>query len=155
MAKHLLSKHTFMHWALLAILTISGLSLAQAQQAEVFSTSEGAIRGYDPVAYFTLGSAQKGDADITHDYKGATWHFASEENRDLFAANPEKYAPAYGGHCAFGLAQGHLVPTDPNAWTIHNDKLYLNYSLPVRNNWSNDIPGNVRKSDANWDTHGF
>ena len=124
-------------------------------QDQVFSDNDGAIRGYDPVAYFTEGKPVKGDSAITSEYNGATWHFSSAANRDLFIGNPDKYAPAYGGYCAFGLSKGHLVQTDPSAWTIHDDKLYLNFSKAVRNTWQNDIPGNVQLSDSNWKKQGF
>lgn len=127
---------------------------AQAE-SEVFSDNDGAIRGYDPVAYFTEGKAVKGDAGITYEYHGGVWHFVNEANRDVFVGNPEKYAPQYGGHCAFGLAQGHLVQTDPHAWTIVDGKLYLNFSKAVRNTWQKDIPGNLKRSDANWKQHGY
>jgi len=136
------------------ILIICILLLSNAAWAEpaVFSNNDGAIHGYDPVAYFNQAQPVKGQTAITFDYKGATWHFANTANRDLFANNPEKYAPQYGGYCAYGLTKGYLVPTDPQAWKIHDGKLYLNYSLPVRSTWQSDIPGNLALSEANWKT---
>lgn len=124
-------------------------------EPEVFSTGEGAIRGYDPVAYFNQAQPVKGQMDITFDHNGATWHFVNTANRDLFASDPEKYAPQYGGYCAYGLSKGYLVPTDPQAWEIHQGKLYLNYSLPVRTTWQKDIPGYLQQSEANWKTQTF
>lgn len=124
-------------------------------EPEVFSTGEGAIRGYDPVAYFNQAQPVKGQNDITFDYNDATWHFANTANRDLFAADPKKYAPQYGGYCAYGLTKDYLVPTDPQAWEIHDGKLYLNYSLPVRTTWQKDIPGYLQQSEANWTTQSF
>jgi YHS domain-containing protein len=123
---------------------------ALAQKADVYADRGGAIRGYDPVGYFTAGRPVKGSSQFSHQWRGATWHFASAENRDRFAAAPEKFAPQYGGYCAYGVAQGYAVSIDPAAWTIVDGKLYLNYSLSVRENWNKDIPGYIRKADANW-----
>ncbi len=139
-------------------LLITGLLLLSNHvlaEPEVFSSSDGAIRGYDPVAYFKQAEPVKGEPDISFEYNDATWHFASTANRDLFAADPEKYAPQYGGYCAYGLSKGYLVPTDPQAWAINSGKLYLNYSVPVRNTWQADIPGYLQKSEANWQTQQF
>lgn len=137
-------------------LLIAGIMLAVHTFAwaepAVFSTEEGAIRGYDPVAYFNQAQPVKGQSDISHEYNGATWYFANTANRDLFIADPEKYAPQYGGYCAYGLSKDYLVPTDPQAWEVHEGKLYLNYSIPVQNTWSKDVPGYVGKADANWQT---
>ncbi len=123
---------------------------AAAQKPEVFSDGGGAIRGYDPVAYFTESRAVKGSERFIHRWKGATWRFASAENRDRFVAAPEKFAPQYGGYCAYGVAQNYAVSIDPQAWSIVEGKLYLNYSRSVRETWSKDIPDHVRKADANW-----
>jgi len=109
-----------------------------------------AIKGYDPVAYFTLSRPVKGDKDNVVSWMGATWRFASGQNRDLFEKDPEKYAPRYGGYCAYGVANNYLVGIEPEAWTIYEGRLYLNYSLKVREQWKEDIPGNIRKADSNW-----
>lgn len=116
----------------------------------VFATSDGAIRGYDPVAYFNEGKPVKGDSSITFDWEGATWRFASEENRQVFATSPETYAPAYGGYCAYAVANGYTATTDPHAWNIVNDRLYLNYSKGVQQRWAKDISGYISKADKNW-----
>ncbi len=121
-----------------------------AQPSEVFNTEQGAIRGYDPVAYFTVGKPVKGDPQFTYAWKGADWHFASGENLAAFKAEPEKYAPQYGGYCAYGTADGHKAPTEPDTWTIVNDKLYLNYNKKVKETWSKDKAGYIKKADANW-----
>ncbi len=134
----------------------AGLSLlppsGRAGQPEVFQGTNGmfAIGGYDPVAYFTEGKPVVGDPTILTDWRGATWRFASEANRDAFIADPVKYAPAYGGYCAYAVAQGYTAKTEPEAWHIHEGRLYLNYSLGIRRRWARDIPGNVDKGDANW-----
>jgi YHS domain-containing protein len=109
-----------------------------------------AIEGYDPVAYFAEGRPVEGDSAFAHDWMGATWYFASAENRDRFAADPERYAPQYGGYCAWAVAHGYTAKIDPAAWKIVEGKLYLNYSKEVQADWAQDIPGNITKSDANW-----
>ena len=132
---------------LLAIVALSGCTTVGQR---TFTDDAGAIRGYDPVAYFTESRPVKGSSSITANYQGGTYHFASAENRDLFKAEPERYAPQYGGYCAYGMSKGFVVSTDPNAWTIHNDKLYLNYSLGVRKTWLKNKDGHIAKADVNW-----
>ncbi len=109
-----------------------------------------AVGGYDPVAYFTQGKPVKGSADVTTSYEGATWRFASAENRAAFQADPVKYAPQFGGYCAYAVALGHTAKAEPDAWTIHDGKLYLNYDKSVQALWEKDIPGYIAKADANW-----
>ena len=109
-----------------------------------------AIKGYDPVAYFTEGKPVKGDSDYSLDWNGATWQFSSADNLKAFTDNPDQYAPQYGGYCAWAVSQGYTAKIDPDAWTVHDGKLYLNYSKGVRSQWSGDIPGNIKKGDANW-----
>ena len=86
-----------------------------------------ALKGFDAVAYFNQGKAIEGKKEFEHTWMDATWRFYTAENRDLFAKNPEKYAPQFGGYCAFGVTGGYLAPTDPTAWKVVEDKLYLNY----------------------------
>jgi YHS domain-containing protein len=123
---------------------------AQSSKPAVFSTKAGAIRGYDPVAYFTQSKPVKGQETITHTWNGAVWHFASSQNRDLFAKNPEKYAPQYGGYCAYGWSQGYAVKTEPEAWSVVNGKLYLNYDMDIRNTWEKDKDEYIKLADKNW-----
>ncbi len=119
---------------------------------EVFVADAVAIRGYDPVAYFTEGAPVKGEPQFRQEWNGATWHFANRENLERFQADPERYAPQFGGFCAFGMSRGYKVGTDPAAFTIHEGKLYLNYSLPVRATWLKDTDAYIDKADANWAT---
>ena len=91
-----------------------------------------------------------GHADITADWNGATWAFASEANRDRFLADPEAYAPAFDGHCAFGVAKGGKVPANPNLWRIVDGQLYVNINPAVQGMWSADIDGNVQTASGNW-----
>ena len=109
-----------------------------------------AINGYDPVAYFTQRKPVKGVATHSHSWKGATWHFSSAKNKALFAASPEKYAPQYGGYCAYAVSFGATAKTEPEAWSIVGNKLYLNYSLDVRKRWNSDHKGYIAKADKFW-----
>jgi YHS domain-containing protein len=126
------------------------VSLPAVAVDEVFETGAGAIRGYDPVAYHVAGAAVEGSPAIAHVWNGATWHFASAANRDLFAADPHKYAPAYGGYCAYGTSQGYKVSSDPAAFAIVGGRLYLNYSPAVLRTWNRDREGYIRAADRNW-----
>ncbi len=123
---------------------------ALAAQPEVFSTDGIAINGYDPVAYFTEGRPVEGSDAHQSDYMGASFRFASAANKATFDADPAAYAPQYGGYCAYAVSLGAIATTEPEAWTIHEGRLYLNNNLNVRDIWSEDIPGNVTKADANW-----
>ena len=135
---------------LVATMFVAGAPLLAAEDP-VFSNLFGiAIRGYDPVAYFTDQMPVKGSNDFESEWNGATWRFANAENLELFESNPEQYAPQYGGYCAYAVANNYTASTQPEAWTIYNDKLYLNYSLSVRSQWLEDIAGNVARGDSNW-----
>ena len=112
--------------------------------------SSAAINGYDPVAYFKQGEPVEGDDAHEFEWMGATWRFASAENRATFEQDPEAYAPQYGGYCAWAVSQGYTASTDPDAWKIVGGKLYLNYSKGVQKRWEQDIPGNIAKADSNW-----
>ena len=132
----------------LALLLV--LPLAIAGKAPVFSTDEGAIRGYDPVAYFTRGAPAPGSEQFSASWQGATYRFASADNLARFKADPAAYAPQYGGYCAFAVSKGYTATTVPEAWSIVDGKLYLNHSLGVRQRWSSDIPTNISAADSNW-----
>ena len=123
---------------------------AFAATASYYNDKGIAIDGSDPVAYFTQGAPVSGSADITHDWGGVTWRFASTANRDAFAANPERYAPQYGGYCAWAVSEGYTASTVPDAWRIVDDKLYLNYSRRIQRRWAKDIPARIAAGDANW-----
>ena len=123
---------------------------AFATEPETFQIDGLAIRGYDPVAYFDMNGPVKGMPEHALRYKGATWQFESAANRDAFEADPEKYGARFGGYCAYAASLGYLAPTVPEAWTVYEDRLYLNASLRARELWSKDIPGNIVKGEANW-----
>jgi len=109
-----------------------------------------AIKGYDPVGYFDAGKPVEGSSDFETTWGGATWRFASAANRDKFAKEPAKYAPQYGGYCSWAVSQGYTADIDPEAWKIVDGKLYLNYNAKVQAKWQLDVPGNIKKADANW-----
>jgi len=133
----------------IAIAALSLLSTA-ALAGEFFETDGVALRGYDPVAYFASAEPQQGQAQYSYEYKGSKFYFASDANRRAFMAMPEKYAPQFGGYCAFGTAQGYKVSTQPDAFAIVKDKLYLNYDKKVQGIWRQDVPGNIAKAEKNW-----
>jgi YHS domain-containing protein len=121
-----------------------------AWAGEYFEKDGVAVRGHDPVAYFKDGKPARGSAEHRFVHKGSTFHFASKANRDAFAAEPERYAPQYGGFCAFGMASGYKAAIDPAAFTVREGKLYLNYSRDVQRQWSADIPGHLARADRHW-----
>lgn len=125
---------------------------AFAAKPEVYANSSSgiAVNGADVVAYFTQSNLVYGVEDFSADWKGAKWLFASAENRDLFLGDPVKYAPQYGGYCAFALAHNAIATTVPEAWTVYEGKLYLNYSLGVRSQWQTDKDGFIAKADGYW-----
>jgi YHS domain-containing protein len=121
-----------------------------AQQKAVYEKNGVAINGYDPVAYFTESNAVEGKEAFSYVWNDTKWLFSSQGNLDTFKANPAKYAPQFGGFCAFGVSENHKSPTDPNAWTIVDDKLYLNYNKKVKELWSKDIPTRIKKANELW-----
>ncbi len=126
-----------------------------ASSDSVFKDGSGqAIRGYDPVTYFTEHKPVKGSDQFAYSWMGATWKFSSAANRDRFAADPAHYTPQYGGYCAYGMSKGHKAPIDPEAWRIVDGKLYLNYSKGVKSTWEENVPGNIEKANNNWQTLG-
>lgn len=119
----------------------------------LFDTKTGvAIRGYDPVAYFTQGKPVKGQDSFVYDWQGAKWKFASQANLDMFKANPGKYAPQYGGYCAYGVATDNLVSIEPDKFTIIDGKLYLNYDADVQAKWLKDTSGYIQKANSKFQT---
>ena len=134
---------------LIAGLTIS--ALASEQQKPLNVGQDGvAIKGYDTVAYFTENRPLKGSSEFAHSWRNAKWYFASDEHRDLFAADPERYAPQFGGFCANGMSKGKVVAADPEAWTIVEGKLYIKFSEAARENWRKDKAGKIEKAKKVW-----
>lgn len=135
-------------WSAL-LLTTQGPVL-EAPEIYVNSATGIAINGYDPVAYFTDAAPVQGSEEFTTTWRDAPWYFASAENRDLFVSDPDRYAPQYGGWCAFAMSQNAFATTVPGAWSVKNDKLYLNFSDGVRSRWVNNIDDLLPVADANW-----
>ncbi|MCP5072645.1 MAG: YHS domain protein [Rhodobacteraceae bacterium] len=125
---------------------------AAGRPPSVFIFEGYAIRGFDPVAYHDpkLIEPVMGNIAFKQEDPEATWLFASQSNLEEFNGDRAKYTPKYGGYCAYAVSKGGIATTDPYAWTIWEDRLYLNYSLPVRELWRRDIPGNIERADANW-----
>ena len=133
----------------------AGLSASAADPKIYSHKSKGAIRGADPVAYFSLepgAPAMIGSDEFTYEWQEATWKFASAANRDAFAADPEKYAPQYGGYCAFAVSHNFTKSIQPDVWQIVDGKLYLNFNRIAYRKWAKDIPAAIARGDANWPT---
>ena len=137
---------------LLAAVVLLPADTAFARKPEIFTgiVRGVAVGGYDPVAYFNEGRPVQGRAEIKLNHAGAEWRFANEANRDLFKADPVRYAPQFGGHCSYAAARGYTASGDPKAWKVVNGKLYLNYSPEVKKEWERDQSNEIRKANANW-----
>ncbi len=109
-----------------------------------------AMHGYDPVAYFTDGAPALGSDSITVVHEGAAYRFASTQHAEMFKANPSRYAPQFGGYCAFGASVGKKFDGDPRLWTVRNDKLYLNLNADIQEKFSKDVSGAIRKAEKIW-----
>ena len=137
------------------IMAVSGFLLFAliagfAQKSAVFTAGGAAIHGYDAVAYFTEGKAIKGDSLLSFNWNGADWYFINQSNMDAFKSSPERFAPQYGGYCAYGMSGGHKAPTDPKAWMIVDRKLYLNYNKDVQQLWLKNQHKLIETADKNW-----
>lgn len=124
--------------------------IVHGQNSEVFTNKKGAINGYDAVSYFTEMKPVVGNTKYAAKWKDATWYFATKENLEAFKANPDKYAPQFGGYCAYGTSQGYKAPTDPEAWTIVDEKLYLNYNKEVKKKWNKNQKELIAQANAEW-----
>lgn len=139
---------------LIAAAPLSLTPAAFADKAPVYTGlfNNLAVEGHDPVAYFTDGEPVKGKADFTTTYNGAEFRFASQDNLDTFLAEPAKYAPQYGGYCAWAVSQGYTAKGDADHWAIVDGKLYLNYNKKVQDTWNEDRAGFITSADENWPT---
>lgn len=124
--------------------------LVQAQKTAVYIKNGKAIDGYDVVDFHVSKKATKGDSNFVTNWNGADWYFSNAENLNLFKTSPEKYAPAFGGYCAYGLSQGHKAPTLVDTWTILNDTLYFNYNLKVKERWMVKTDSLIQVGQKNW-----
>ena len=135
---------------LVQMVSAAGPAFAAKDPVYTGTFSSLAVSGYDPVAYFVEGRPIEGRKDLKFKWNGATWRFANAENLAAFKADPQAYAPQFGGYCAWAVSQGYTASTDPEAWRIVGGKLYLNYSKNVQKMWEQDIPGNIARGNANW-----
>ena len=135
-------------------LILCGMALyaVNVSAGEFFEQNGVAIDGYDPVAYFDEQRPVKGVPEFRTEFRGSTFQFRSAAHRDAFDANPTKYAPHYGGYCAYGMAKGYKAKIDPEAFSVVHGTLYLNYSESVRTRWLSDVPGYIQQANANWPT---
>ena len=117
----------------------------------VFVEDGFAIRGYDPVAYFTHGEPRAGRSEHQLNWNGATWLFENNLHKEMFAANPAQYAPQYGGFCAWAISEkGKLYSTQASNWKIVDGKLYLNFNDAIQEKWEQDISGHIKSADKRW-----
>lgn len=131
------------------LLLLFGMAL-NAQEKSIYSTKAGAIKGYDPVAYFTQGQAIEGSAKFSYQWMDAIWYFSNQTNLDAFKSDPEKYAPQFGGYCAYAVSQGYTYRSDPQAWKIVNGKLYLNYDKKIQTTWEANQSVFINAGHQNW-----
>jgi len=139
------------HFSLMTIILLF-TSSALASEPLVYTglLSNTALGGYDSVSYFESGQPAKGSAGHATEYKGATWRFANPENLARFKNDPQRYAPSYGGYCAWAVSQGYLAKGDPQHWAIRNERLYLKVNKSVHDQWLADPEGFILKANANW-----
>jgi len=136
--------------SIVTLITLYSVALAGTKPAVNTNKSGLALKGYDAVAYFTNGKPVMGEKKFSYKWMKATWYFSSKENLELFKDEPRKYAPQYGGYCAYAVGNNYTYPADPLAWKIVDGKLYLNANGEVQQLWMKDIPGYVEKGDKNW-----
>jgi YHS domain-containing protein len=132
------------------VLFIVGAAVSTVAFASDYAHSTPGLSGYDPVAYFTEGKPVKGSGFHTAVHEGVTYAFASEEHLKQFQADPQKFLPAYGGYCAYGLAVGKKFVADPEVWRIVRGKLYMNLDKNIQGKWEKNIEGYIKQADANW-----
>lgn len=136
-----------MRITILTILALTNL-VSSAFAADEYSIQ--ALEGYDPVAYFTQNKAVRGDGFIKSEFEGQTYLFATKDDKELFDKNPSKYAPQYGGWCAFGVSVNKKFHADPRAFVVHKDKLYVNVNADILKKFKEDLTGNIKKAENNW-----
>lgn len=136
--------------ALAATLTMIAATATLAGVSTGTDDNDVILAGHDAVAYFTESKPVLGSPEYTAEYDGAIYRFASAANRDAFRADPARYAPVYGGYCAYGMTFGKKFQVDGQAFQVVNDRLYVNKDLKVYQTWRKDIPGNIVKADAQW-----
>ena len=137
--------------SILILILVIYFITAREKKSPIYSTSSGALDGYDPVAYFKFNKAIMGKNRYTCKWEYATWYFINHEHQRLFMENPEKYAPEFDGYCAYAMAKGKKCKIDPESWEIVNGKLYLNYGPGIHRKWLKNRSEFIRKANENWD----
>ena len=132
------------------LIALFSVFTSQTALADSIEQATVAVSGFDVVSYQTEQGPTRGSGWFVSEYAGEIYLFANEKNKERFDKNPERYLPAYGGYCAYGVAIGKKFYTDPEAWRIVDGKLYLNLDADIQNKWLKDIPGYIKKADANW-----
>lgn len=135
---------------ILALLILLGFSIAAS--SENFQLNSPAVHGYDVVSYQTSKRPVRGNGYFVVEHKGATYLFSSEENKAIFEKNPDKYTPAYGGYCAYGVAVGKKFDGDPEVWRVVDGRLYLNLDANIQDEWLKNVKGNINKAENNWNS---
>jgi YHS domain-containing protein len=134
---------------IMLLIVFGGISLSYDSSFKVDSNGV-AIRGYDPVAYFTQREARRGSEEHQYEWEGAKWYFLNEDHKKLFMQNPEKYAPQYGGHCAYAVAKNYLADGDPERWAVVGGKLYLNFNAEAQSLWAQNTQLYIKTGNRNW-----
>jgi hypothetical protein len=137
---------------LVTLLVVLTTALTAHAQTPAWNADRGAlaVHGYDVVAYLTDSAPIRGRAEFEYRWQNTIWRFSSAEHRDQFARAPERFAPQFGGYCAWAVSRGYTADVDPEAWRVVDGKLYLNYSKRVQRMWQADVVGNIAKGHANW-----
>jgi len=143
-------KHLFIKFFIIAVGFMAFNSVSAFAQQVNKDWGGVAVKGYDVVSYFKEQKPVKGSKEFVSEYNGAKWYFSSKDNKEEFSKEPLKYVPQYGGFCAFGVSQNHTADIDPNAWTVVNGKLYLNYNQAVSKKWNQERELLIQKADQNW-----
>ena len=145
------SKRCFLFGLLLvAGLVCSGMASVAEGKGRFHTRGGKALEGYDAVSYFTQGRAVRGNPSYKARWKGVEWLFSSAENRDKFLGSPERYAPQFGGYCAYGVAQGYTVRGDPQQWSVYGGRLYVNYNAGIKRQWEARKDGYIRQAKGKW-----
>jgi YHS domain-containing protein len=135
--------------SILAIVAMLGFAgSAMAANANNYSTP--AVQGYDVVSYFTGKRPVRGNGNFVAVHDGATYQFSSADNQKAFEKNPDKYVPAFGGYCAFGVSVGKKFIGDPEVWRIVDERLYLNLDTGIQSEWLKDVPGRIKTANTKW-----
>jgi hypothetical protein len=143
--------HTVNRAAVVALAVLAMIPALGAAKPRVNVTADGvAVRGFDVVAYVTDGRPVVGSSRIETQWNGAVWRFVDQAHREMFLADPERYAPQFGGYCAYAVSQGYTADGDPRVWRIVEGRLYLNYSTRAQRLWERDVPGHIAKGRVNW-----